>query len=110
MSLLFDGQRSPNLAAVFADTFPGARHVHDLGLGQADHRDIFTFAREHGFTIVTKDCDFVDLAALHGTPPKIVWIRLGNCSTDDVARLLRSEADTLRGFLAAPEFSVLSLA
>ena len=38
---------------------------------------------------MTKDEDFHRLSVLHGPPPKVIWIRLGNCSTDEVIRLLR---------------------
>jgi predicted nuclease of predicted toxin-antitoxin system len=34
---------------------------------------------------VSKDTDFHQRSFLFGGPPKVVWIRLGNCSTEDIA-------------------------
>ena len=50
--------------------------------------------------IVSKDEDFHRLSVLHGPPPKVIWIRLGNCSTDDVMQLLRMRRDEIEAFVA----------
>jgi predicted nuclease of predicted toxin-antitoxin system len=42
------------------------------------------------FIIVTKDADFSDLCMLLGFPPKVIWIRRGNCRTSDIEMLLRN--------------------
>lgn len=42
-----------------------------------------------GFVLVTKDQDFQRLSVLRGAPPKVIWIRLGNCTTADIVRVLR---------------------
>jgi predicted nuclease of predicted toxin-antitoxin system len=60
--------------------------------------------------IVTKDEDFHRLSVLHGPPPKVVWVRSGNCSTDDVIRLLRSHRDDIERFVAHEEAAFLALA
>ena len=39
--------------------------------------------------LVTKDEDFHRMSIVHGAPPKVVWIRLGNCTTGDIADLIR---------------------
>jgi predicted nuclease of predicted toxin-antitoxin system len=39
--------------------------------------------------LVTQDSDFVDLAALLGPPPKVIWRRCGNQPTQAVEELLR---------------------
>ena len=60
--------------------------------------------------IVTKDEDFHRLSVLYGPPPKVIWIRLGNCSTDDIIRLLRSRSGEIGNFLAHEEAAFLALA
>ncbi len=40
--------------------------------------DIFLFARENDYIIVSKDNDFLDLVAYHGAPPKILIVSCGN--------------------------------
>jgi len=44
-------------------------------------RSVWERAAAGGFVLVTKDEDFHRMAVLLGPPPKIVWIRLGNCTT-----------------------------
>ena len=44
-----------------------------------------------------------------GAPPKVVWVRLGNCSTSDVERLLRRYVQTLEDFEADDFATFLSL-
>ena len=96
MKLLFDENLAPSLAPALAALFPDSAHVHALGLGSADDATVWQYARSHGFTIVTKDADFHERATILGYPPKIVWIRRGNCSSREIERILRDHAEALR--------------
>lgn len=89
MKLLFDENLSPRLVAELSTEFPGSAHVHDVGLGSATDAVVWDYARANGFVIVSKDSDFADLSVLYGAPPKVVWIRRGNCTTAAIAALLR---------------------
>ena len=89
MKLLFDENLSFRLARVLADLFPDSVHVEDVSLESADDDAIRGYAAEHGFAIVTKDADFAEHCLIEGAPPKVVWIRRGNCSTSTVESLLR---------------------
>jgi predicted nuclease of predicted toxin-antitoxin system len=64
--------------------FLAARIVRDVGLARADDAAVWAFAREGGFTIVTKDGDFHQMSFVRGAPPKVIWMRVGNCSTDQM--------------------------
>ena len=57
-------------------------------------------ARRNAFIIVSKDSDFHERSLLFGTPPKVVWIRRGNCSTDAIEHLLRTHVGDVAGLLA----------
>ena len=72
MKLLFDYNPSPRLVDLLSDRYPQSSHVATLGLDTASDHDVWTYAREHGFSIVTKDSDFNDLTVLHGYPPNIL--------------------------------------
>ena len=109
MKLLFDENLSPRLVLQLADVFPGSAHVHALGLGSASDEAVWRYAREHGFTLVSKDADFYELSLLRGPPPKIVWIRRGNCSTAQIATLLRAHAEHIAGLTDDPETTCLAL-
>ena len=110
MKLLFDEQLSPRLARQLQGSFPGSAHVHDLGLGSADDRAVFAHARAHTFVLVTKDSDFADLAFALGTPPKVIWLRIGNCSTATIEALLLRYQESIDEFGADPEAAILALA
>lgn len=109
MTLLLDQNLSPRLVPALADLFPGSAHVRDVGLAAASDDEVWRYAAEHGFTIVSKDAEFHQRSFLFGHPPKVVWIRRGNCSTRDLETLLRERRDELVAFEQDPEGSFLSL-
>lgn len=88
MKLLFDENLSPKLVGLLASSFPGSVHVHAAGLGAGTDAEVWAYAQQHGCTIVSKDSDFVELSILRGAPPKLVWLRIGNCTTERAAELL----------------------
>lgn len=100
MRLLFDQNLSFRLCTVLADVFPGSSQVHLLGLEGADDRTLWDHARVDGYTIVSQDSDFAELAAILGPPPKVVWLRLGNQPTAAIASHLRRRKDLIAGFVA----------
>jgi len=107
--LLFDEQLSEELVTAVGDLFPDSLHVRLLGKGGAADPIIWEVAREHDCVLVTRDEDFHRLSVLRGAPPKVVWLRIGNCATADIARLLRDRADELRRFEAQTEVTLLEL-
>lgn len=109
MKLLFDENLSPRLIDALADLFPGSAHVHSAGLGSATDDAVWQHAREQGFTLVSKDADFYELSQLRGQPPKVVWIRRGNCSTTQIERLLRAQAGRIEALVDDPEATCLAL-
>ena len=70
---------------------------------------IWTFAAENGYTVVTKDSDFLQRSLRLGFPPKVVWLRLGNCSVEASVELLREKYIRVRHFHDDPEATVLTL-
>ncbi len=98
MKLLLDQNLSPRLVALLAGSYPDIAHVRDFGLAMADDALVWEYAKTNGFAIVSKDADFHQKCFLLGHPPKVVWIRLGNCSTADVLRLLKDRRDHVEEF------------
>ena len=76
----------------------------------APDRAIWQHAQEQGFVIVSKDEDFHRLSIFHGPPPKVIWIGLGNCTTDDIAALLTHRRGEIEAFVAQDEAAFLALA
>lgn len=109
MKLLFDHNLSPRLADALSEIFPDSAHVRDKGLATATDREVWNFARSEGFAIVTKDSDFNDLAILEGAPPRVVWIRVGNCTTSAIEQLLREHSDAIDALGSEDEADLLEL-
>jgi predicted nuclease of predicted toxin-antitoxin system len=109
VSLLLDQNLSRRLVSRLAGRFPGISHVALAGLEQASDAAVWSYARTHGFTLVTKDSDFSEVALLEGSPPKVVWLRLGNCTTAEVERVLRAAFDAIQDFERDAAVHVLEL-
>jgi predicted nuclease of predicted toxin-antitoxin system len=107
--LLFDEQLSEELVTALHDLFPESLHVRLLGKGGAADPVIWQLAIDHNCLLVTKDEDFHRLSILRGAPPKVVWIRLGNCATADIIGLLRERAEDVRRFEVQAEVTFLEL-
>jgi predicted nuclease of predicted toxin-antitoxin system len=80
-----------------------------VGLVAAPDSAVWSYAAAQGLVIVSKDADFQHRALLLGHPPKVVWLRLGNCSTAAAADLLRARHADLLAFEADPVASLLAL-
>jgi predicted nuclease of predicted toxin-antitoxin system len=98
MKLLFDQNLSFKLCPAVADLFPESSHVRLLGLSEAGDRVLWDFAKANGCTIVSQDVDFAEMAALLGSPPKVIWLRSGNQSTAAISTLIRRHVDLILDF------------
>lgn len=109
MKLLFDQNLSRLLVRRLAADFPGSAHVAERELDTGTDREIWEYAGQHGFVIVSKDSDFRQLALLFGCPPHVVWLNIGNASTDAIEELLRHSKHRLDAFVASGDESLLVL-
>jgi len=109
MKLLFDENLSPRLARLLDDLFPHSIHVGDVGLKAADDPLVWEYARDNGLTLVSKDSDMHQRSFVFGPPPKVIWVRLGNCSTSQVEQLLRRHFGAIEAFHEDDFASFLSL-
>ena len=109
MKLLFDQNLSPTLVARLADVFRSSSHVSLLGLDRSDDVVVWDYALNNDFLLVTKDADFSDLSTLRGFPPKVIWLRLGNCTTAQIETLLRLHFDAVTHLTENDNIGILSL-
>lgn len=107
MRLIFDQNLSFKLVSTLADVFPDSVHVRDVGLTEADDLEVWEYARDNDLVIVSKDEDFHQLSFLLGPPPKVVWLRLGNCTTTDIEEALRASRFDLAEFRSDREGAFL---
>ena len=109
MKLLFDQNLSPRLPARLAAEYPGSAHVRDFGLQAAPDPLVWAQALAGGFSVVSKDADFQKRVLLLGHPPKVIWLRTGNCTTAAGVNLLRSRESEVKRFGPDPTVSFLVL-
>lgn len=100
MKLLFDQNISYKLVKRLYDLFPGSQHVRQIGLDEDNDPTVWKYAKDNNFIIVSKDEDFHQLSFLYGPPPKVVWLRLGNCSTNEIERALRHNWSMIKDFVS----------
>ena len=89
--------------------FPESQHVTELDLDTATDQEIWDYAGEHDYLIASKDSDFRQLAFLHGPPPKVVWLRVGNASTATVLQILLDHIQVAEAFGLSEDEALLVL-
>ena len=109
MILLFDQNLSHHLVTALGDDYPDSKHVRNVGMKDAPDTEVWNYAKAHGFMIVSKDSDFHQRSLLLGSPPKVIWVRLGNCSTKAVESILRAHIEDVKAFEADEEAAFLIL-
>ena len=109
MKLLLDHNLSHKLVARLADVFPGTTQTRLLNFGRTNDPQLWLFAKTHGYVFVTKDRDLAELAILRGAPPKVIWLRMGNCKTTFVEQTLRANIEAITRLSEDPEQVVLEL-
>ena len=109
MKLLFDQNLSHKLARRLADLFPDSTHVREVGLKEAEDPAVWEYAKQQSFMIVSKDADFHQRSFVLGFPPKVVWVRLGNCTTAEVEQVIRKNFESIKAFVENEEVAFLVL-
>jgi predicted nuclease of predicted toxin-antitoxin system len=109
MTLLFDQNVSFKVPKKLQAIFPGAKHLSDLRLEGSKDIEIWEFAKNNNYCIVTFDFDFIDLSTLKGHPPKIILLRIGNSTTDKIVTRLQTDAHVIQEFLENNEEAFLEI-
>ena len=109
MKLLFDENLSPKLPELLEKLYPGSAHVKTCGLNKASDSEVWEYAKTHGFVIVSKDSDFQDRSLLWGSPPKVIWLRIPNCTSLEVAKVLKKSVADIEQFVAQEAVMCLEL-
>lgn len=108
MKLLFDQNISFRILSRISNNFPEAKQVRELGIENYSDIEIWKFAKENNYTIVTFDADFFDLANLKGHPPKIIWLRFGNTKTDFLAETINLRNQIIKNFISSKEYAEIA--
>jgi predicted nuclease of predicted toxin-antitoxin system len=103
MKLLFDANLSWKLIKTVNHRFPGSSHVSRENLQDSGDREIWEYARENGFSILSKDHDFRQLSFLFGPPPRVIILSVGNLSTTSLEGILKMRLNEIESFVSSDE-------
>lgn len=88
MKLLLDENLSRRIVPFLQKNFPGSSQVVLLGLEGASDAEIWQYAKEHDFVIVSGDSDFQERSLVTGYPPQVIWLKIPNRSKTVVLNIL----------------------
>jgi predicted nuclease of predicted toxin-antitoxin system len=109
MKLLLDENLSRRIIPFLEADFPGSTHVALIGLERATDVDIWQYARDNKFCIVTKDADFYELSLVSDMPPKVIWLKIGNVTRSAVVSLLLNNKNLIEDMLMAEDTTCVQL-
>jgi len=110
MKLLLDANISWRLVKLLPDFCEEMLHVENSGLEiPAKDQDIWDYAKQNNFIIVTNDDDFWNLLSQHGFPPKIILFRTGNQSTKEIANSLEKHKNQIKELVDKDHLGILEI-
>ena len=110
MKLLLDANISWRIIKLVGDNFPDSLHAKDLKINQpAKDIEIWQFAKQNNFTILTHDDDFEKLLLLKGVPPKVIILKTFDKNTKQIAEILISKKETIESFIVKDELMILEI-
>lgn len=109
MKLLLDENISARIVKYLIQDFPDSNHIDYLKMQGCTDTIIWDFAKLHDYIIVSKDNDFRQRSFLHGTPPKVIWLSVGNNGTQVIKDLILYNTQKIHNFCTSKEEGLLVL-
>ncbi|MDR3020335.1 MAG: DUF5615 family PIN-like protein [Treponema sp.] len=110
MKLLLDANISWRLSPFLAEHFCECIHVNKTELTiPAKDTDIWKFAKEHGYTILTQDTDFLNFLETKGYPPKVILIKTGNINRKQMESILLNAKQSAFDLHSFDEYGLLEI-
>ena len=109
MKLLLDQNLSRRLVPVLEQCFPGTTQVALINMDKASDEEIWCYAKQNDFCIVTKDSDFEEFSLIKGSPPKVIWIKLGNTCNQELLHALINNKAYIEETLGRDEITCLEI-
>ena len=109
MKLLLDENISSKLVKFLTKDFPESSHIDYLKMQGTTDTNIWNYALTENYIIVSKDNDFRQRSFLFGSPPKVIWLSVGNGGTEIIKELLLKNVMTIHDFSQEPTEGLLVL-
>jgi len=99
MKLLIDNNISYRVCSLLAKSIEGCKHVSDFDMDKSTEDSAsWSFAKNNGYTILTKDNDFETMSRLFGCPPKVIQLVCGNKKTMELISILEKNSAAIESF------------
>lgn len=110
MKIVIDQNISFRIIPHITHLFSEVAHVRSLGWTDFPNILIFRNAKQQEFdTILTLDEDFENIILENSPPPKILWLRVRNCSTIHLAEIIINKIEIINEFLNDKELDCLEI-
>jgi predicted nuclease of predicted toxin-antitoxin system len=110
MKILFDANISFKVAGKVRKLFEVSLHVSNTGLNiPAKDDEIWIYAKNNNFTIITYDEDFSDFVNIYGAPPKVIWLRFGNAPVDKIINKIETHLSDIQTFIQDKDTEILEI-
>lgn len=109
MKILLDQNLSYRIIKKLNSIYPEINHVSNFNLQASDDKVVWEFAKNNDFTLVTQDSDFYDFSILKGFPPKIIWIKCGNTSTNNIIEILTKNYQSIKDFIEDDKYACFEI-
>lgn len=109
MKLLLDENLSRRIVPFLQAAFPGSSQVALLGLEGATDAEVWQYAKDNGFVIVSRDSDFQERSLIAGHPPQVVWLKIPNRSKTVVLNILLDHCAEIEHALAAENLACVEI-
>ncbi|MEE9396208.1 MAG: DUF5615 family PIN-like protein [Methylococcales bacterium] len=104
-----DENISSKLVKFFTKYFPESSHIDFLQMQGTTDTSIWEYALAENYIIVSKDNDFRQRSFLFGSPPKVIWLSVGNEGTEIIKELILKNIQVIKNFSQDPTESLLVL-
>jgi len=109
MKLLLDENLSRRVVPFIQEAFPDSTQIALLGMENSIDKDIWQYAHDNNYVIVTKDSDFYEMSLLYGQPPKIIWLKIGNQTKAATIRVLIENSADIERLLIAEDKACIEI-
>ena len=103
MKFFVDNQRPLQVARFLEAEGHHAVHAAEVGMDEAQDMDVWNWASQNGYVVVSKDEDFLFLAKRPRDLGRLVWIRLGNCRKAPLVEAMRKNLASIVESLEADQ-------
>ncbi len=101
IKFIIDAQLPKRLSDFFSDNGYDSIHTLDLeNKNKTTDKKIIENSLQENRVVVTKDYDFLESFILKGEPQKLIIVKMGNISNDELIKLFSNHLDTIIKMIA----------